>query len=257
MLVVAAMLDSRAALVSLRRTLAPGPPGVVACRSAGALTRAYQERLLDAVIVGRKVLKDMDVAALRSRYPGVPVIVFGAFRPDDGDLLAQLDRGRSVTAIAVEGVDDPVIGELVRRHSVSQQRALMLRETPKLLRLTEAIQRGAWDRLITMAGRAVTTGEVAGAMGISREHLSRQFGAGGAPNLKRVIDLLRIVCAAELLANPGYQVATAAAILGFATPSRLNAMSRRITGVPAVGLGGLGAKGVVGAFLRAGRRSRG
>jgi len=253
---VAALLDSRAALLMLRRTIAPGPPTVVACRSSAGLGRAYAEHLLDAVVIGVKGLRHPDLSLLRARFPHVPVIVYGPFRPDDGDLLLRLSSSEAVAAIAVEGVDDPVVGDLVRRHSLCRARADALAEAPRLLRLTEVIQRGAWERLVMLAGRAVQTDELAGWLGLSREHLSRQFGAGGAPNLKRVIDLLRIICAAQLLANPGYEVKTVARLLEFATPSHLHAMSRRITGLPASGLAGLGITGVLGTFLRRGMRSR-
>jgi AraC-like DNA-binding protein len=253
---VAALLDSRAELLALRRTIAPGPPSVVACRSSAALGRAYAEHLLDAVVIGVKGLRHPDLPALRAQFPHVPVIVYGPFRPDDGDLLLRLSGSDGVAAIAVEGVDDPVVGDLVRRHSLSWARAEALAEAPRLLRLTEAIQQSAWARLVAVAGQPVTTEQLAERLGLSREHLSRQFGAGGAPNLKRVIDLLRIVCAAQLLANPGYEVKTVTRLLEFAAPSHLNAVSRRITGLPASGLAGLGIAGVVAAFLRRGMRSR-
>jgi AraC-like DNA-binding protein len=256
MSVVAALLDSRAELLMLRRTIAPGPPNVVACRSYAALGRAYAEHLLDAVVIGVKGFRHPDLPSLRAQFPHVPVIVYGPFRPDDGDLLLRLSSSDGVAAIAVEGVDDPVVGDLVRRHSLSRARADALAEAPRLLRLTEAIQRNAWERLLMVAGEPVKTEELAERLGLSREHLSRQFGAGGAPNLKRVIDLLRIVCAAQLLANPGYEVETVARLLRFATPSHLNAVARRITGLPANGLGGLRITGVLGAFLRRGMRLR-
>src|SRR2546430_10498391 len=52
----------------------------------------------------------------------------------------------------------------------------------------------------------IKTAQLAAALRVTREHLSRQFAAGGAPNLKRVIDLARAACAADLLGNPGYTV---------------------------------------------------
>jgi AraC-like DNA-binding protein len=91
---------------------------------------------------------------------------------------------------------------------------------------------------------------------ISREHLSRQFGAGGAPNLKRVIDLTRVACAAQLLGNPGYSVPTVVRVLHFASPSHLANTARRIASVPSGGLGGLGPRGVLAAFVRGNTRSR-
>jgi AraC-like DNA-binding protein len=229
---------------------------VVACRTAAALRRTYATRLLDAVVLGVRALKDVDLAALRRDFPAIPVIIHGAFRPDDGAMLSRLlDQGLA-TALSVEGVDDPVVGDLVRRHTLSQVRRLSLTDAPRLLRLTEPLQVKAWQRLVAVAGRGVTTEALADSLGISREHLSRQFAAGGAPNLKRVIDLLRLVCAAQLLANPGYDLRAVTRLLDYGTVSHLNAVSRRITGRLATALAGMTPREVVAAFLRVGMRSR-
>ncbi len=91
---------------------------------------------------------------------------------------------------------------------------------------------------------------------VSREHLSRQFGAGGAPNLKRVIDLTRIACAAQMLENPGYTISTVVRLLHFASSSHLGSTARRIANVATGGLGGLGPRGVLSAFARGNTRSR-
>lgn len=254
---VAALLDSRAAHAALRRTLLAAPPTIHACRSPAGLARAYTDRLLDAVVVGVRALRHVDLPTLRRRYPTVPVVVYGAFRPDDGALaLALLEQG-TADALVLEGVDDPVAGDLVRRHLASRLRAERLAEAPRLLRLREPLQQAAWRRVVALAGRPLTTEEVADALGVSREHLSRQFAAGGAPNLKRVIDLLRVATAADLLANPGYDLPAAASLLGFGTVSHLHAMTRRITRRPASDLSGLGPEGVLAAFLKVGMRSRG
>ena len=254
---VAALLDSRAGLVTLRRTPASAPPSVVACRSVAGLRRAYEGHLLDAVVVGRKRLDDLDFDRLRRLFPQIPVVVYGPFRPDDGALLLRLKERDRVAAVAVEGVDDSVVGNLVGRHTLSRVRQAALADAPRLLRLTEPLQREAWAALLSVAGRPVRTEELAAVLGVSREHLSRQFGAGGAPNLKRVIDFLRIVCAAQLLASPGYDAKVVAGLLEFTTLSHLNAVSRRIAGVPARRLAPMGPRGVLLAFTRSGTRSRG
>jgi len=44
-----------------------------------------------------------------------------------------------------------------------------------------------------------------------REHLSRNFAKPGAPNLKRVIDLVDFIAAAELAKNPGHDIRDIAA----------------------------------------------
>jgi AraC-like DNA-binding protein len=184
------------------------------------------------------------------------VIAYGGFRSDDGAALVALTEQIGLAAVIVEGVDDAVAGDLVRRHALSAARVRALADAPRLLRLREPLQTGVWRRLVLAAGPGCTTDELADALGMSREHLSRQFAAGGAPNLKRVIDLVRMVSAAQLLGNPGYDLRTTAALLGFGTVSHLNAMSRRIAGVPAGGLRGMAPMGVVAAFRRAAMRSR-
>ena len=47
-------------------------------------------------------------------------------------------------------------------------------------------------------GRPVRTDLLARTLGVTREHLSRSFATAGAPNLKRIIDLVRVIAAAEL-----------------------------------------------------------
>jgi AraC-like DNA-binding protein len=124
------------------------------------------------------------------------------------------------------------------------------------LRLTEGIQRRTWDVLVSGSSWRLGTHELAARLDLSREHLSRQFAAGGAPNLKRVIDFLRIVTAAQLLTNPGYDLATVARLLDFSTVSHLHAMARRTAGQPAARLGSLAPPEILAAFVRVGTRSR-
>ncbi|HEU4697882.1 MAG TPA: AraC family transcriptional regulator [Gemmatimonadales bacterium] len=255
MSVVAALLDSPAALLALRRTLPRGGPRVVACRGLAALHRVLEARLIDAVVLTPQPALLGEIAELGERLPEVPVVGYGAFRADDGELLVACVE-RSVAALAVEGVDDAVVGELVMRASATARRREALADAPRVLRLNEPLQRRAWEVLLAEVETPMPTASLARRLAVSREHLSRQFGAGGAPNLKRVIDLTRIACAAQLLQNPGYTTATAVKVLRFASPSHLNATARRIAGVPARELGALGPRGVLAAFVRGKTRSR-
>ena len=120
---------------------------------------------------------------------------------------------------------------------------------PRVLRLTEKIQRAAWDLLLGEVERPIRTGALASRLRVSREHLSRQFGAGGAPNLKRVIDLNRIACAAQLLGNPGYTIPMVVRVLNFASAAHLASTARRIANVSIQELGKLGPRGVLAAFV--------
>lgn len=255
MATIAALLVSRSALLALRRTIPRGGPSVVSCRTPAALQRLLQSRLVDAVVLapGRELLSDL--AGLRSDLPSVPIVAYAPFRPDDGELLLACRR-YAIAGVAVEGVDDPIVGDLVLRASITAERRRALKDAPRMLRLTEPLQQSAWNVLIGEVERPMRTTALAARLRISREHLSRQFGAGGAPNLKRVIDLTRVACAAQLLGNPGYAVQTVVRVLHFTSSNHLARTVRRIANVPTSDLGRLGLRGVLGAFVRGNTRSR-
>ena len=255
MATIAALLESRGAVAALRRGLPKTGPGVVTCRTAGALWRVLERRLVDAVVLAPTLATLPALTDLRTRLPGIPVIAFGPFRPDDGELLLGCQR-HALAAVAVEGVDDPVVGEMVVRASLTMERRRALDGAPRMLRLTEPLQRAAWEVLLGEVEQPIRTTALARRLRVSREHLSRQFGAGGAPNLKRVIDLTRIACAAQLLGNPGYPIPTVAHLLHFASSGHLSGTARRIANVSARGLAALGPRGVLGAFVRGNTRSR-
>jgi len=254
MATIAAFLDRRAA-TALRRSLPKGGPRVVSCRNPEALNRFLQKRLVDAVVLTPRTGFLPELSLLRARLPKVPLVVYGPFRPDDGEIL--LACRNSGSSVAVEGVDDPIVGDLVVRSSISAERRRALADAPRVLRLTEELQRSAWDVVVGEVERPLRTSVLARRLRISREHLSRQFGAGGAPNLKRVIDLARIACAAQLLANPGYSIPTVARLLHFASIGHLGTTSRRIANVTATELGDIGPRGVLARFVRGNTRSRG
>src|SRR5205807_1607761 len=131
-----------------------------------------------------------------------------------------------------------------------------LADAPKLLRLTDRLQLAAWDEVLRRVGVPTQTAHLAQALRVTREHLSREFAAGGAPNLKRVIDLARTACAADLLGNPGYSVRQVVRILGYASPSHLAGAARRVAGATPQELREVGARGVLARFLKGRTRSR-
>jgi AraC-like DNA-binding protein len=252
---IAALLDSRTGLAALRRTVPKDGPGVVACRTVAAVRRLLERRLVDVVVLCPTTALLPELAELRESMPGVPVVAYAPFRPDDGDLLLACRR-HAVASVAVEGVDDAVIGEMVLLASITAERRRALEDAPRMLRLTEPLQQAAWDLLVGEVERPVRTTSLARRLEVSREHLSRQFGAGGAPNLKRVIDLTRVACAAQLLANPGYSIPVVVRVLHFASSSHLSSTARRIANVSTKGLGALGPRGVLQAFVKGNTRSR-
>lgn len=255
MAAIGVLLDNRAGVLALRRTLPPGAARVVSCRTLVALRRLLQTRLVDVVVLTPHPQFLPELASLRAALPAIPIVAYGPFRPDDGDLLLACYR-HAITSVAVEGVDDPVIGDIVVRHSLTAERRAALAMGPRTLRLTEPLQQAAWDVLVEEVERPIRTVALADRLQVSREHLSRQFGAGGAPNIKRVIDLTRIAAAAQLLANPGYSIPVVVKILAFASPSHLSVTARRIADTATTDLGNLGPKGVLQAFLQGNTRSR-
>lgn len=253
---VLTLLDSPQALAAVRRGLSRGRTPVVAARSPAALRQGLHDRLVDAVVLGPRAAGPADLADLRHRFPSIPIIIFGVLRADDAGSLLLWHR-LGVRSAAVEGVDDAVVGEVVSRHTASAIRRAGLAGAPALLRLSEKIQARAWQVLLENPGAPITTEEVARRLAVSREHLSRQFGAGGAPNLKRVIDFLRVVAASELASNPGYDLGRVAALTSFASANHLRATAHRVTGLPLEGCLDRGAEEILSLFVRSGMRSRG
>ena len=251
---IAALFESRAAVLALRRTIPKGGPSVVTCRTPAALHRLLETRLVDAVVLAPHPGLIPELSEFHANLPYLPLVAYAPFRPDDGELI--LACRDAVASIAVEGVDDPIVGELVVRSSITAERRRALAEAPRMLRLTEPLQQAAWDVLLGEVERPIRTSTLARRLRVSREHLSRQFGAGGAPNLKRVIDLTRIACAAQLLGNPGYSVPMVVRVLHFASSSHLANTARRIANVSSGGLGALGPRGVLAAFVKGNTRSR-
>jgi transcriptional regulator GlxA family with amidase domain len=110
--------------------------------------------------------------------------------------------------------------------------------------------------VVAHAGRPVRTASLAMSLAVTREHLSRSFAANGSPNLKRVIDLVRLIAAAELAKNPGLDLRDVATVLGFASPSHLSTTAQRIAGTKPVSLTRLRTTDIVDRFVRGHGRSR-
>ena len=224
------------------------------CRSVGAVERLLAQRLVDAVVVDVKAAGDAALA-LPPRFPRIPMYVFSAFRPEDGVLLRTC-RQAGFAGLLVDGVDAVVAGEWVAARTAQAARRAALSEAPRLLRLTDDLQLAAWDEVLRRVASPTRTGDIARSLRVTREHLSRQFAAGGAPNLKRVIDLARAACAADLLGNPGYTIRAVVKILGYASPSHLAGTARRVAGATLQELRTLGPGGVLNRFLKGRTRSR-
>ena len=255
MALVAVVHPRAGARTALTRGVPRGAFRVRACRTVEQAAELMHRELMDAVVIDVRAEAARAAFSLAQRYPGIPVFGYSPFGPDDGVLLTACQASR-LAGVLVEGVDDAAAGELIARRTASQTRRTALQDAPRLLRLTEPMQQRAWDEVLSRVSARLRTSEIARALGRTREHVSREFAAGGAPNLKRVIDLACVACAADLLANPGYDVATVARILGFASSSHLSGCSRRVVGVTPRELPKLGLRAVLARFLKGRTRSR-
>ena len=224
------------------------------CRTLAAVERLLAHRVVDAVVLDVKAGPEVSLK-LPGRFSRIPMYALSTFRPDDGVLIAECHRA-GFAGILVEGVDNAGSGEWVAARTAQVVRRQALADAPRLLRLTDPLQLGAWDEVQRRVATPITTAHIAQALRVTREHLSRQFAVGGAPNLKRVIDLVRAACAADLLGNAAYTVGAVAHILGYASSSHLAGTARRVAGVAPHELGELGPRGVLQRFLKGRTRSR-
>ena len=159
--------------------------------------------------------------------------------------------------ILAEGIDDSVAKEIVGAQTYSTRFVAALAEPPVSLGLKTPMQRSTWRSILLSAGRPVRTAALAAEVGVSREHLSRHFSTPGAPNLKRVIDLVRMVSAAELAKNSGLDIRDVAKILGFASSSHLAVTAQRVLGTRPASLARLRTVDLIERFTQGRTRSRG
>jgi AraC-like DNA-binding protein len=241
----AVLVERRPALLALRRALARSDQRIFAARSPARLSGILARHLCDVVILGREAAHGPVLDAFRREFPALPLLIFAPFRSDDGELLLHLYRLRG-TALAVESVDEPVLLRLVSGHSLTARRMAELAPLAEPLDLIDSFQRRAWRLVVKQAPFGLSTAALARQLKVRRETLSRRFAAGMAPPLKRAIDAVRLVAAAQLLGNPGYQVADAARLLGFSSVSLLQQTARRTFGVSARRVASLDADRIVG-----------
>lgn len=231
---------------------------VVMTRTLDDFEAAFKHNLVDAAVVdvGAAQEDTWRVAARAREYPSVPFFGILALRAAEGPALAQCATCEFVDVL-VDGVDDAAARELVCQSSFSARFARALDDSPAALRLATPLQQGAWRFIVAHAGRPVRTSVLADTLRVTREHLSRSFSAGNAPNLKRIIDLVRIMAAAELSKNPGYDLRDVATILGFASTSHLSSTAMRVVGTKPTSLTRLRTVDLVERFVKGHGRSRG
>jgi AraC-like DNA-binding protein len=227
-------------------------------RTPDELEHAFRSALVDAAIIDLAGAQDdtWRAASLAREFPSMPFFGLTTLRPAEAPALAQC-AALDFADVLVEAVDDPMHRDIVLRHAFSTRFAEALREPPASLALDTPLQRSAWQGIVRWGGRPVRTQSLADALGVTREHLSRTFAADGAPNLKRVIDLVRLIAAAELSKNPGYDVRDVAEVLDFASSSHLSSTAQRIVGTKPASLARLRAVDLVERFTKGHGRSRG
>jgi AraC-like DNA-binding protein len=226
-------------------------------RDATEFSRAFRSELVDAALVdlGGGADDAWRAAAMARDFPSVAFFGVLPVRAADSGTVARCVTLEFVDVIA-EGVDDVAARDLVLPHGFSARFAAALREPPPSLGLTTPVQRQTWQCVVAYAGRTVRTEEIAKSQGVTREHLSRSFSAAGGPNLKRIIDLVRLIAAAELSKNPGYDVGDVARVLGFASSSHLSSTAQRVVGTRPASLARLRTVDLVERFAHGRGRSR-
>lgn len=231
---------------------------LVLARNVREFAAAFHQQLVDAAIVDLGAPNDETPRAieLAQEYPSTPFIALTPLRATDASVVARC-AASDFAEVIIDAVDDAVLRDLVLPLTFTRRFANALQDPPPQLRIDTPLRRQAWRSLVAHGGRPVLTETLAAALGITREHLSRAFAAGtDAPNIKRVIDLVRLLAAAELAKNPGYDVGDVAQILGFASSSHLSTTAQRIIGTRPTSLARLRAVDLFERFGQGRNRSR-
>jgi hypothetical protein len=219
-------------------------------RSERDFANAFRTHFVNTALV--EVTADDDgrgPAELAREYPSVPFLALTPFRPVDAPAIARCAELDFADVLA-DGTDDGVLGHALLAHGFSTHFAAALHTPPEPLSLTSPLQLAAWRALVAYAGQPVGSREIAHTLGITREHLSRSFSAGGAPMLKRVMDFVRLLAAGELAKNPGYDLPAVARLTGFASVAKLSGTVRRLVHTQASALTALRSTDLLERFLR-------
>lgn len=229
----------------------------VVVRTADEFREAVRRELVDAAVVDLATggAEPWAVATLAADYPSVAFFGLVPLRTADGESAARAAT-LGFADVLCEQVDEACARDLIAPLTYSARFARALAEPPVALGLDSETQRRTWSAIVQQAGRPVTTSALASGIGVTREHLSRNFARGHGANLKRVIDLVRLISAAELAKNPGYDVRDVAAVLGFASSSHLAVTTQRIASTRPASLSGLRAVDLVERFVQGRTRSR-
>lgn len=230
---------------------------VTLTRDASEFAASFHSGLVDAAVVdvGAGTDEAWRAAALAREFPSTAFFGVMPLRATDSGTMARCASLDFIDILA-EGIDDGAAREIVAPSGFSSRFADALREPPASLGLARDVQRETWRCIVAYAGRALRTDLLAESLGMTREHLSRTFAQEGAPNLKRVIDLVRLIAAAELSKNPGYDVGDVSRVLGFASSSHLSSTAQRVVGTRPASLARLRTVDLIERFAQGRARSR-
>ena len=231
---------------------------IVVARDSADLSAHFRDTLVDAVLLdlGAPTDDTWRAAELAREFPSAPFFALSPMRVADAPAIARCAL-LDFADILADAIDDVALRDLVAPRTFSARFAEALAEPPAALAMGTPMQRQVWRAIVAHAGRTLRTTEIAELVGVTREHLSRTFSAEGAPNLKRVIDLVRMIAAAELSKNPGYDVGDVARVLGFASSSHLSSTAQRVVGTRPASLSRLRTVDLVERFVHGRGRSRG
>lgn len=242
----------------LRRAFPRRRGRLVLCRSAAELQRTLARTLVDLVVLDVAVPGDDTwvAAALAADYPCTPFFGIAGLRLGDAPTIARC-ASLEFADVFAEGIDEVALRELLVPHAFTARFAAALGPAHDQLGLTLVVQKRAWRWIVERGGRPVRTDLLARALGVTREHLSRSFATAGAPNLKRVIDLVRVIAAAEFAKSPGYDSTDVARVLQYASASHLTSTAQRVCGTRSASLARLRTGDIIERFQQGRGRSRG
>lgn len=229
---------------------------VTMVHSAAEFSAAACAQLVDLALIDTGSGDDgWPIADLAREFPSIGFVALSPGRAADAPAVERV-VSLEFAEVIVEGVDDAAVETMLEPLGFSARFADALGDPPEPLGLAHPLQREAWRHIVNHGGLPVRTEILAALLGVTREHLSRSFSAAGAPNLKRVMDLVRLMAAAELAKNPGYDVGDVARVLAFASSSHLSTTSQRIVGTRPASLARLRSVDLIERFVHGRSRSR-
>ncbi len=230
---------------------------VLLCKTSAEWTKLFSKTLVDIAVVdvGAPTEDTWVAAALAREFPSMPFFGVSGFRVADAPAIARC-AGLDFVDVLADVVDDGAMRELMTPHGFTSRFSAALAPASESLGLASPVQRRAWTWIVGQAGRPIRTDLMAKELSVTREHLSRSFATAGAPNLKRIIDLVRVIAAAELSKCPGYDAADVARVLAFASPSHLATTAQRVCGTRSASLARLRTGDIIERFLQGRGRSR-